>query len=101
MLRRGISDAGLSRIASAVGYKVAYNLPEMFPVYSSNVESYGYDAENADLYVRFMAKGNSPSSLYVYRNVEPDTYFAFMEAESKGKFIWSDIRSRYEYERLE
>lgn len=100
MRLRGIFDAGFSRIASAIGYKMAYNLPEMFPVESSNVAAYGYDAENADLYVQFLAKGNSPASLYVYRNVEPDVYFNFMNAVSKGKFIWAELRNRYDYEKL-
>lgn len=71
------------------------------PVYSSNVQEFGYDEENMVLWVRFLAKGNSPSSLYWYSDVPPDEYEAFFNAPSKGKFIWSNLRGRYTYGRYE
>ena len=73
----------------------------MIPVESSNVESFGYDDANQVLYVRFMAKGNSPSTLYWYSGVEPDIYQAFFNAPSKGQFVWRYLRNRYEYGKME
>lgn len=82
-------------------HAMAFEDVVFFPVESSNVEEFGYDEENRNLYVRFLAKGVSPSSLYVYYDVEPEVYDQFFEAPSKGKFIWSHLRGRYNYERLE
>lgn len=72
----------------------------MIPVASSNVQEFGYVPEEQTLFVRFLDKGRG-SAFYVYRDVEPEVYQAFMASESKGKFIWSDLRGRYEYERIE
>jgi hypothetical protein len=73
----------------------------MYPVDSSNVEAFGYDAEEQILAVRFLAKGNNASTLYHYYEVEPQVYEEFMNAPSKGKFIWSHLRDKYDYERVE
>ena len=75
--------------------------PTMYPVESSNVKEFGYDDDNQILYVRFLAKGNRPESLYGYYNVEPEVFDQFFAAPSKGQFIWTNLRDRYEYERLE
>jgi hypothetical protein len=72
----------------------------MIDVMSSNVESFGYDEENMILYVRFLAKGNNPSSLYAYYDVGPDIYQAMFESPSKGQFVWQYLRDRYTYQRL-
>lgn len=72
----------------------------MIPVMSSNVESFGFDEENMTLYVRFLAKGNSPGSLYAYFNVEPDIYQEMFNAPSKGQFVWRYLRGVYSYQRL-
>lgn len=77
------------------------NMVSFVPVDSSNVESFGYDDENMVLWVRFLARGNNPSSLYWYSGVEPDIYQAFFESPSKGRFVWSHLRGRYEYGRYE
>lgn len=73
----------------------------MYPVDSSNVQEFGYDADDRILAVRFLAKGNSPSSLYHYYDVEPETFEEFMAAPSMGKFIWTNMRDRYEYAKVE
>jgi len=66
------------------------------PVESSNVQEFGYDEENRMLYVRFLN-----GSLYVYYDVAPDIYDGFFMAPSKGKYVWSHLRDRYEYARVE
>ena len=78
----------------------------MYPVDSSNVQEFGYDADERVMAVRFLAKSRkdgteSPSTLYYYYDVEPETFEEFMAAPSKGKFIWSHMRDRYEYDRIE
>jgi len=72
----------------------------MIPVDSSNVKDFGYVDEDQTLFVGFIAKGNQPESRYVYYEVEPEMYAEFMAAPSKGKFIWTNLRDRYQYEKL-
>ncbi len=70
---------------------------------SSNVYSYGYDIENALLYVRFKAPGKKnasgsrpdrPGPLYQYRNVPPEVFLKLHEAASKGAAVWDLLRIR-------
>ncbi len=67
---------------------------------SSNVYSYGYDIENALLYVRFKAPGkgrkrpDQPGPLYQYRNVPPEVFLKLHEAASKGAAVWDLLRIR-------
>ena len=73
---------------------------EFFGVESSNVESFGYDEEEGVLYVRFLEKPTQPSRLYAYYEVEPEIFDQFFAAESKGRFIWTHLRGRYEYQEI-
>lgn len=82
-------------------YAMALQDVMFFDVDSSNVQSFGYDEGERDLYVRFLAKATYPSTLYVYHMVEPDIFDQFFAAPSKGKFVWKYLRDRYDYERLE
>ena len=75
-------------------------MPLMIPVESSNVSSFGYQEGDRALYVEFLGKGGRPPALYRYLEVEPEIYDAFFAAPSKGKFVWSHLRDRYDYERL-
>lgn len=95
----GLDEASFARLGA---FKMAQlTEPEfMIPVDSSNVEAFGYVPEDQTLFVDFLAKGNQAGSRYVYYEVEPDIYQQFMTAPSKGKFIWTHLRSRYDYERL-
>lgn len=70
------------------------------PVGSSNVQDFGYDEDEENLYVRFLPKANSSGSCYVYYGVEPEIYQQFLMAPSKGKFVWSHLRGRYEYAKI-
>ena len=99
----GLSDTAIKRIASIMKGKLAMDISELtfWDVESSNVESFAYDEEENILYVRFLAKGNSPSTLYAYYDVEPDIFDQFFAADSKGKFIWTHLRDRYIYSRIE
>ena len=75
-------------------------IPLMIPVTSSNVSAFGYDDANRILYVEFLAKGNNPASLYRYFDTEPEIYDQFFASPSKGKFVWTHLRDRYDYERV-
>ena len=57
------------------------------PVESSNIEKIGYDAESETLYVGFLN-----NTLYQYEGVTISTYFAFLRADSFGKFFNSVIK---------
>ena len=69
---------------------------------SSNVYAYGYDLDIWALYVRFKdgtadylgKKRQQPGSLYLYRNVEPETFLELHKASSKGGWVWDVLRIR-------
>lgn len=74
---------------------------EMVEVRSSNVHSIGYDLDNHVLYVRFWAetvrKGELvrfPGALYGYRDVWPEEFLDFLDASSKGGWVWDHLRER-------
>jgi hypothetical protein len=62
---------------------------------SSNIDGYQYNPETEELLVIF-----KPYRGYVYRSVPIDTYSELCAAESKGKFINSNIKNVYQFERL-
>jgi len=83
---------GFKRAAPVAG---EWNGVELIPVISSNVASYGYDPERELLLIAFL-----DGSLYRYFNVPEVVWIRFQAASSKGKFVWSDVRDQYEYQRV-
>ena len=69
---------------------------EFFDVESSNVNQIGYDGEMMTLYVRF-----NNGYLYYYEGVPPDVWSQMLYAESKGRFVHTDLKGRYPYGRVE
>lgn len=69
---------------------------DFFEVESSNVAEIGYDGNEMVLYVRF-----NKGPLYYYEGVPPDVWDEFVYTDSKGKFIWTHLRDRYPYGRIE
>ena len=62
---------------------------------STNVEAIGYDETRQELHVRFLESGS-----YVYLDV-PETVFAeFLQASSKGRYLNTQIKGVYGFERL-
>lgn len=61
-------------------------------VKSSNIVSIGYDEVNAILEVEFARSG-----VYKYFNVPKKVYEAFLNAPSKGKFLFSNIKGKYKF----
>ncbi len=60
------------------------------PVKSSQVKAIGYDAATQTLAVTF-ARG--AGAIYHYPNVKPETYEAFRQAGSIGKFFGEHIQA--------
>lgn len=59
-------------------------------VESSQVKAIGYDPETKTLAVTFP---RGTGAIYHYPDVEPETYAAFVGAESIGKFFGAHIKS--------
>lgn len=67
---------------------------------SSNVWSFGYLVDKWRLYVRYdnpktdEQPSKRPGPLYAHANVPPDAFLRMLKAESKGNFIWDNVRVR-------
>ena len=72
------------------------DMPEMIFVDSSNVEAIGYDPANRELHVRFVKSGET----YVYYEVEEWVFEDFKKADSKGIFLNTNIKGKYNYSKL-
>ena len=66
-------------------------MPEMHFVASSNVEAIGYDSDTLELHVQFLNSG-----IYVYYNVEEWVFDEFMQADSKGTYLNTNIKPSYQ-----
>ena len=75
---------------------MADELPTIRRIESSSVDAVGYDPDSGKLYVRFVGPGRA----YAYYGVPTSVYDAFMAADSKGRFVNTHIKGRYEYRRL-
>ena len=71
-------------------------MPEMQYVDSSNIEAIGYEPNNQELHVRFLKSGET----YVYYNVEGWVFQELLQADSKGIYLNSCIKNRYQYAKL-
>jgi len=64
-------------------------------VVSSSVKSAGYDDCTNELLIEFMS-----GVKYAYTNVPKEVYNNLLLAESKGKFVSSEVKGKFEYRRL-
>jgi KTSC domain-containing protein len=64
-------------------------------VSSSNIRSIGYDATNETLEVEFHSGG-----VYQYLNVPEPVYSELMSASSKGSYLNSQIKTRYQFRKV-
>ena len=62
---------------------------------SSNIKSASYNVDTKDMTIIFKS-----DSKYVYRDIPVDLYKKFTEAESAGKFFYSNIRNHYKYSKM-
>lgn len=66
------------------------------PVTSSNVKAIWYDPDNERLLVSFKPKGQRERR-YAYGGVPMRVFLAFVNAGSKGQYVWKHIRDHYAY----
>ena len=69
--------------------------PEMQMVSSTNVEAVGYDAENAEIYVRFLG-----GDTYVYSEADQGTFEGLLHADSVGSYLNREIKGNLPYNKL-
>ena len=77
---------------------------EMIPATSSNVHSFGFQwnfasPEDGTLLVRYLGKRprgerSGPGPIYEYLKVHPDVFSRMLIANSKGSFVWDELRIR-------
>jgi len=70
-------------------------LPEFYPVQSSNVEAVAYSPESETAYVRFLN-----GSTYAYKGVSANAYENLRKAASVGSHLNSYFKNVYPYERV-
>lgn len=66
---------------------------DMTKVESSNIEAIGHDG--IDLDVEF-----KHGATYRYKDVPRHVFYDFLHAESKGKFLNSEIKGNYSFSKL-
>lgn len=64
-------------------------------VVSSDIASIGYDEDAQTLLVEFIKTGD-----YVYHGVPREIFDAFLEADSKGKFLAQNIKGQFDFSKL-
>lgn len=80
----------MSKFNPAAFSEKEYVAIPMTPVVSNQIAAIGYDAGTQTLAVTFT---RGPGHIYQYPNVSPETYEAFMAAESKGNFFGQHIKN--------
>jgi uncharacterized protein len=85
-----LQESRSSRIVS-----IKEEIMNRMPVDSSNIASIGYDPISQTLEVEFM-KGN----IYQYFDVPSQVYEGFITADSKGKYLASQIKGNYRFTRI-
>lgn len=63
---------------------------------SSNVAGLRYDGDSQELYVEF--KGHT---IYAYYGVGEEVAKGMFNAASLGKYVWSHLRGKYAYKRIQ
>lgn len=63
-------------------------------VQSSNIDWIGYDEDSEELYVGFLN-----GSIYVYYDVPENIFNGFMNAGSKGRYLWAKVRDKFGYKK--
>lgn len=64
-------------------------------VQSSNIEKIGYNEEFKNLYIKYKS-----GRVYAFENVPKELYESLDKAESKGSFMNSNIKNKFNYKLL-
>ena len=67
----------------------------MFEVQSSNMKMIGYDPNSKTLRIVFKMQPVN----YDYKGVWPELFAELMRSESKGKFFYTKIKGKFEFEK--
>jgi len=67
----------------------------IFEMESSNLKATGYDKATLTLRVQF----KSSNVLYDYKGVSSELFNEFMQSESKGRFFFTRIKGKFEFEK--
>jgi len=67
----------------------------MTPVSSTNLKAIGYDSEGGILRVEF-----NNGHIYEYEDVPEQVFDSLMSARSKGGYLNSQIKERFNYKRI-
>lgn len=70
-------------------------MPNMIPIFSSNLSAIGYERVDSTLYIQF-----TNGHLYAYSDVPLSVYDGLMNAPSHGQFFARFIKNSYRYCRL-
>lgn len=70
-------------------------MAEMIPVKSSNLAGIAYEPQQQVLTVWFLN-----GTIYNYYDVPNSVWVSFVNADSKGKYLASQIKNRFSYERV-
>lgn len=62
---------------------------------SSSVKSVSYDSKKRELTLEYVS-----GDRYLYENVPEDVHSGLVLAESKGKFVAANVRSKFTYRKL-
>lgn len=68
---------------------------EMITVVSSNIAAIGYDKDNQDVHVQFIA-----GSEYIYKGVPEHEFQALLNSQSLGSYLHRNFKNVYAYERI-
>ncbi len=68
---------------------------ELREVKSSNIKKIGYSDSKCELVVEYLS-----GIKYKYKNVPKMIYMNLLESDSKGRFMNSNIKGKYEYEKV-
>jgi len=68
---------------------------DMISVVSSNIAAIGYDKENQNVHVQFIA-----GSEYIYKGVPEHEFQTFLHAQSLGSHLHRNFKNVYAYERI-
>lgn len=71
------------------------NPPEGAPGHSSQIHAYGYDAATQQLAVEYHS--NHDRMTYHYVRVPAETFAGLEAAESKGSFIYRNVKGKFEF----
>ena len=69
--------------------------PELGAVDSSAIDAEKYDVEKKILYIKWKS-----GPVYAYYGVGPKVYREFEQSESRGAFLNSEIKGKFEEEKL-